>query len=66
MAELGFGKNSLELIYSFRRLLFSVILLLICDYALMGLIFYNALNVTEPKTFATTTDGRILPIKPNL
>lgn len=48
----------------YRRLFVLVFLLLIVGFGLLGIIIYQHINRPIPKYFATTSDGRLIEIKP--
>ena len=47
---------------NYRRLVVSLMVLLVVVVALVGAVFYQIANRPEPKYFATTVDGRIMPL----
>jgi len=49
---------------NYRRLVLVVLFMLIINGALTGMVFYQIVNRPEPRYFATTLDGRILPLYP--
>jgi intracellular multiplication protein IcmL len=49
---------------NFRRLLMFIFILLILAYALLGIIVYQHISRPIPQYFVTTSDGRLIEIKP--
>ncbi|MCL5260510.1 MAG: type IVB secretion system apparatus protein IcmL/DotI [Gammaproteobacteria bacterium] len=49
---------------NYRRLVGALLLMLFIVIVLAGTIFYQATHRPEPKYFATTIDGRIMPLYP--
>jgi intracellular multiplication protein IcmL len=49
---------------NYRRLVGSLMVLLFIIVVLAGILFYQVINRPEPKYFATTVDGRIMPLFP--
>lgn len=49
---------------NYRRLVVALLFLLAIVVLLVGAIFYQVMNPPEPKYFATTVDGRIMPLYP--
>ncbi|MEI8054397.1 MAG: type IVB secretion system apparatus protein IcmL/DotI [bacterium] len=49
---------------NYRRLVGALMVLLVVIVALVGIVFYQIANRPEPKYFATTADGRIMPLFP--
>lgn len=49
---------------NYRRMVIVLLVMLIINVALVGTVFYQIANRPEPRYFATTTDGRIMPIYP--
>lgn len=49
---------------NYRRLVGSLMILLVIVVMLVGVVFYQIINRPEPKYFATTVDGRIMPLFP--
>ena len=47
---------------NYRRLVGSLMVLLVVVVALVGVVFYQIANRPEPKYFATTVDGRIMQL----
>lgn len=47
---------------SYRRLLMAMLIMLIVNVFLIGVVFYQIANRPEPKYFATSADGRIMPL----
>jgi intracellular multiplication protein IcmL len=47
---------------NYRRLVGSLMFLLLIVVVLVGVVFYQIINRPEPKYFATTVDGRIMPL----
>jgi intracellular multiplication protein IcmL len=47
---------------NYRRLVGSLLIMLMIIAVLVGTIFYQIVNRPEPKYFATTVDGRIMPL----
>ena len=47
---------------NYRRLVGALMVLLVVIVALVGIVFYQVANRPEPKYFATTVDGRIMPL----
>ena len=49
---------------NYRRLVGALLLLLVVIAMLVGTVFYQIKNRPEPRYFATTVDGRIMPLFP--
>jgi intracellular multiplication protein IcmL len=49
---------------NYRRLVGALLILLVIVITLVGTILYQVVNRPEPKYFATTVDGRIMPLFP--
>lgn len=49
---------------NYRRLVSSMLILLVIIVILVGTILYQITNRPEPRYFATTVDGRIMPLYP--
>jgi intracellular multiplication protein IcmL len=49
---------------NYRRLVATLMVLLMIVAILVGAVFYQIVNRPEPKYFATTVDGRIMPLFP--
>jgi intracellular multiplication protein IcmL len=47
---------------NYRRLVGSLMVLLVVIVSLVGVVFYQIINRPEPKYFATTVDGRIMQL----
>lgn len=66
------AEDALKLVYlrnnfyrdNYRRLIVIVMLLLLSCVALIGILAYKVTHPAQPKYFATTTDGKILPLIP--
>lgn len=57
-----------ELFYrnSFRKLFVTVMVLVIIQFLLLGLAFYQLWSRPKTEYFATTSDGRLIKIQPAL
>lgn len=49
---------------NYRRLVGALLVLLVTITLLVGVVFYQIIKRPEPKYFATTVDGRIMPLFP--
>ncbi|EKE01389.1 MAG: IcmL protein [uncultured bacterium] len=49
---------------NYRRLVGALMVLLLVIVVLVGVVFYQIANRPEPRYFATTVDGRIMPLFP--
>lgn len=49
---------------NYRRMVLVLLVMLIINVSLVGIVFYQIANRPEPKYFATTADGRIMPLYP--
>lgn len=49
---------------NYRRLVVALLALLLIVSALVGAVIYQVMNRPEPRYFATTVDGRIMPLYP--
>ena len=49
---------------NYRRLVSALLILLVISIVLVGAILYQLVNRPEPRYFATTVDGRIMPLYP--
>jgi intracellular multiplication protein IcmL len=49
---------------NYRRLVGALLILLFIVVVLVGTVFYQLVNRPEPRYFATTVDGRIMPLYP--
>jgi len=49
---------------NYRRLVGALLVLLVAIAMLIGTVFYQIMNRPEPRYFATTADGRIMPLYP--
>lgn len=49
---------------NYRRLVLALVILLITNLGLVTIVFYQIYDRPEPKYFATTVDGRIMPLFP--
>ncbi len=47
---------------NYRRVVGALMVLLVIVVTLVGVVFYQIVNRPEPKYFATTVDGRIMPL----
>jgi intracellular multiplication protein IcmL len=47
---------------NYRRVVGALMILLVIVVTLVGVVFYQIANRPEPKYFATTVDGRIMPL----
>jgi intracellular multiplication protein IcmL len=47
---------------NYRRVVGALMILLVIVVTLVGVVFYQIVNRPEPKYFATTVDGRIMPL----
>lgn len=49
---------------NYRRVLLALLLMVIINIVLVGVVFYQASHIPSPQYFATTADGRIMPLYP--
>jgi len=49
---------------NYKRVVSSVLFLLIINVSLVGVVFYQIANRPEPQYFATSVDGRVIPLYP--
>lgn len=49
---------------SFRRSIYMAYILLIINFLIIGMLFYNLFSIQPGEFFATTTDGQIITITP--
>jgi intracellular multiplication protein IcmL len=49
---------------NYRRMVLILLIVLIINLSLVGVVFYQLANRPEPRYFATTADGRIMPLYP--